>query len=103
MGDAAIAADRSNRRIRGNLGPGFEQHSHFPGADQRTADISVFRCGVEGNHPIAMLAVGLETVADFLRPLTEKLRALRTFDFDFFIDHGLAQKIYRAVQSLTAC
>ncbi|MGC2810023.1 MAG: hypothetical protein WA303_06555 [Bradyrhizobium sp.] len=39
-----------------------------------------------------MLAVDLEAVADFLRALTEKLRAFRTFDFDFFIDHGIGPK-----------
>ena len=92
-GDAAIAADRSDRRIRGNLGPGFEQHSHFPGADQRAADISVL------SDVVSKVIIRLQcwqlvwkTVADFLRALTEKLRALRTFDFDFFVNHGMAPK-----------
>jgi hypothetical protein len=34
-----------------------------------------------------VLAVGLESVADVLRPLPEYLEAFGTFDFDFFVDH----------------
>jgi hypothetical protein len=36
-----------------------------------------------------MLAVRLEPVADFLRPLSEHLRAFRAFDFYFFVDHEM--------------
>jgi hypothetical protein len=38
---------------------------------------------------IAVLAVRLEPVADFLRPLSEYLRAFRAFDFYFFVDHEM--------------
>jgi hypothetical protein len=71
------------------LGPGFERQSHFPGACERAADISVFRAGVERDHPVAVLAVGLVAVADSLRPLAEYLRAFRAFDSYFFVDHEM--------------
>lgn len=69
------------------LGPGFEYRPHFFGAHERAADISVFRTGIERDEPIAVLAIGLEPVADFLRPLPEYLRAFRASDFDYFVDH----------------
>ncbi|HEY4836164.1 MAG TPA: hypothetical protein VII07_15985, partial [Bradyrhizobium sp.] len=53
------------------------------------ADIFVFRRGIERNQPIAVLAVGLEPVADSLRPLAENLRAFRAFDFYFVVGHEM--------------
>jgi hypothetical protein len=67
--------------------PGFKHHPHFFGVQESAADIFIFRTGIERNQPIAMLAVGLESVADFLRPLPEYLRAFRAFDFDFVVGH----------------
>jgi hypothetical protein len=66
---------------------GFKCHSHFFGALEGSADISIVRTRIEGNEPIAVLAVRLEPIADFLRPLPEYLRAFRAFDFYFFVDH----------------
>jgi hypothetical protein len=74
------------------LGAGFKRHSQLFGAHERPADILIFRTGIERNQPIAMLAVRLKSVADFLRPLSKYLRALRAFDFDFFVDHELPLK-----------
>jgi hypothetical protein len=71
------------------LGPGVNRHSHFFGARERPADIFIFRSGTERNQSIAVLAVCLEPVADFLRPLSEYLRAFRAFDFYFFVDHEM--------------
>jgi hypothetical protein len=67
--------------------PCFKCHSYLFGAHQGPADISIFRRAVKRNQPIAVLAVGLESVADPLRPLSKYLRALRAFDFHFFFDH----------------
>jgi hypothetical protein len=69
--------------------PGFKHHANLFGARESPADIPVFRSGIERNQPIAMLAVRLEPVADFLRPLSEYLRAFRAFDFYFFVDHEM--------------
>jgi hypothetical protein len=71
------------------LGPGLKRHSQFPGMHESPADISVVRTGIEGNHPVAMLTVGLEPVADSLCPLPEYLRAFRAFDSYFFFDHEM--------------
>jgi hypothetical protein len=67
--------------------PGFEHRAQLFGAQESPADISIFRTGIERNQPIAVLAVGLKPVADFLRPLSEYLRAFRAFDFYFVVDH----------------
>jgi hypothetical protein len=67
--------------------PGFEHRAQLFGAHERAADILVFRRGVERNQPIAVLAVGLEPVADFLRPFSKYLRAFRAFDFYFVVGH----------------
>jgi hypothetical protein len=75
------------------LGPGFKCHSHFFGAHQSAADISIFRTGVERNQLVAVLAVGLEAVADLLRPLPEYLRALRALDSYFILDHEMSLKM----------
>jgi hypothetical protein len=69
--------------------PGFKHHAHLFGAHESPADIPIFRSGIERDQPIAMLAVRLEPVADFLRPLPEYLRAFRAFDFYFFVDHEM--------------
>lgn len=67
-------ADRALRQTWA-FGPGLEYRSHFFGAHESAADISIFRTGIERDEPIAVLAIGLEPVADFLRPLPEYLRA----------------------------
>ena len=79
----------AGRGLRGSPGSGFDRHSHFPGAGERTPDIFVFRTGIERNQPVAVLAVGLKPIADFLRPFPEHLRAFGAFDFHFFVDHGV--------------
>jgi hypothetical protein len=81
------------------LGPGFKRHSHFLGAHESPADISVFRTGIERNQLIAVLAVNLEPVADFLRPLPEYLRAFRAFDSYFVFDHEMPLNSMLAVSS----
>jgi hypothetical protein len=73
--------------------PGFKHHAHLFGAHESPADIPILRSGIERNQPIAMLAVGLEPVADFLRPLPEHLRAFRAFDFYFFVDHEMPPEL----------
>ena len=71
------------------FGLGIKRHSHLLGAHESAADIPIFRTGIERNQPIAVLAVRLKPVADFLRPLSEHLRASRAFDFYFFVDHEM--------------
>jgi hypothetical protein len=87
----AAIADRALRRAFG-LGPDFKRQPHFPGAHQSPADISIFRTGIERNHPVAVLAVRLVPVADFLRPLPEYLRAFRALDSYFVVDHEMPPK-----------
>ncbi|HWZ06298.1 MAG TPA: hypothetical protein VNY53_05230, partial [Bradyrhizobium sp.] len=65
----------------------FDRPPHFPGARQRLADILVIGAHVEGDQPIAMLAIGLKSVADLAGALAKNLRAFRAFDFDLFVDH----------------
>jgi hypothetical protein len=84
--ELASIADRGLRRTFA-FGPGFKHRAQLFGAHKSAADIFVFRTGIERNQPIAVLAVGLEPVADFLRPLSEYLRALRAFDFYFVVGH----------------
>jgi hypothetical protein len=83
----AIADLAWRRRFFSRLG--FKRHSHVSGARESPADIPVFRTGIESNQPIAVLAVRLKPVADFLRPLPEYLRAFCAFDFYFFVDHEM--------------
>jgi hypothetical protein len=52
------------------FGPGFKRRSQLFGAHERPADILIFRTGIERNQPIAVLAVRLKSVVDFLRPLS---------------------------------
>ncbi|MGZ5874909.1 MAG: hypothetical protein ACXWKP_22645 [Bradyrhizobium sp.] len=65
----------------------FECRAYLFGAREGPADISIFRTDIKRNQPIAVLAVGLESVADPLRPFAEYLRAFGAFDFHFFVDH----------------
>jgi hypothetical protein len=82
----------------------LKRHSHLFGAHESPTDIPVFRTGIERNQPIAVLAIRLEPVADFLGPLSEYLRALRTFDFYFFVDHETPEKCqHSAFFGLKAC
>jgi hypothetical protein len=78
------------------LGPGVKCHSHFFRVHESPADVSVLRTGIERNEPIAVLAVGLEPVADLLRPLPEYLRAFRAFNSYFFFDHEMSPDSMRA-------
>jgi hypothetical protein len=71
------------------FGSGFNHHSYFFGVLESPADIPIFRTGIKRNQLIAVLAVRLEPIADFLRPLSEYLRAFRAFDFYFFVDHEM--------------
>jgi hypothetical protein len=91
---AAIAGLALRRRFV--FGPRVKRHSHLFGAHESPADIPVFRTRIERNQPIAVLAVRLEPVANFLSPLAEYLRAFRAFDFDLFVDHGMlrSQAVY---------
>jgi hypothetical protein len=91
-------------RCRFVFGLGIKRHSHLLGAHESAADIPIFRTGIERNQPIAVLAVRLKPVADFLRPLSEYLRAFCAFDFYFFVDHEmpLNQKQHSAFLSLRA-
>ena len=86
------------------FGLGFKRHSHLLGAHESPADIPIFRTGIERNQPIAVLAVRLKPVADFLRPLSEYLRTFCAFDFYFFVDHEmpLNQKQHSAFLILRA-
>jgi hypothetical protein len=86
--ELAAIADLALRRGFA-LGPVFKRQSHLFGAHESPADIPVLRAAIERNQPIAVLAVRLEPVADSLSPLPEYLRALRAFDFDFFVDHEM--------------
>ncbi len=86
--ELASIADRALRQTFA-LWPGFEYRAQLFGAQESPADIPVFRTGIERNQPIAVLAVGLEPVTDFLRSLAEYLRAFRAFDFYFVVDHEM--------------
>ena len=76
------------------LGLSFKCRAHFFGAQESPTDVSIFRGRIERNKPIAVLAVGLESVADFLGALPENLRALCAFDFYFVVDHEMPQKLF---------
>ncbi|MGB9115239.1 hypothetical protein [Bradyrhizobium sp.] len=76
---------------------GFNRQSDFPGAQQRFANISVFRTAVERDQPVAVRAIGLKPVADPVRALAKYLRAFRALDFDFFIDHEMLPNSKNAV------
>jgi hypothetical protein len=65
----------------------FERYSHFFRAHERPADVSVFGSGVERDQPIAVLTIHLEPISEFLRSLSEYLRALRAFDLYLVVDH----------------
>jgi hypothetical protein len=87
------------------LGLCFKCHSHFLGALECSMNISILRAGIERYQPIAVLAVRLEAIADFLRPLSEYLRAFGAFNFYFFVNHemSLISMPHSAFQSLRAC
>jgi hypothetical protein len=87
------------------FGTGFNRHSYFFGVLESPADISIFRTCIECNQPIAVLAVRLEPVADFLRALSGYLRAFRASYFYFFVDHEmlLTEWQHPAFLSLRAC
>jgi hypothetical protein len=88
------------------LGPAFKCDSRFFGTHESPTDVSVFRAGIECNELIAALAVRLEPVADLLRTLSKYLRALRAFDFHFFVDHEISLSCgagQPAFHSLRAC
>src|SRR5271168_959606 len=81
---------RDRRAFQGNacgLAARLDHEPQLLGANQRFTDISVFRVHVEGDQPVAVMAVGLEAVAHFLRALAENLRAFRALDSDFLVDH----------------
>jgi hypothetical protein len=92
---ASIPADPDwfHRKSGGSAGLPchFRHKSHFPCVGEGAADVPVLGSGVERNQPVAVPAVGLKSVADFLRPLPEDLRALRAFDFYFFVNHGMPE------------
>jgi hypothetical protein len=75
-----------------NLRLRFERNPHFFSTHESATDIPVLRTRIERNESIAMLAAHLKSVADSLRSLTEYLRALRAFDFDFFVNHEMCPK-----------
>jgi hypothetical protein len=75
---------------------GFERISYFFGAREGTTDICVLGTAIERDQSIAVLAVRLKSVTNFLRSLSEYLRAFRAFDFYFFVNHGMPQKAKRA-------
>jgi hypothetical protein len=89
--DRLVLAAIAGRGRHGTFGfgPGLKHYSHFPGVHERAADVSIFRTGIESDQPVAVLAVGLEAVADSLRPLSKYLRAFRAFDSYFFVDHEM--------------
>ena len=74
---------------------GIERNSYFFCTHERPADVPVLGTGVERDQSIAMLAVRLKAVPKILRPLAKDHRALRAFDFDFFVDHGMLPKANR--------
>jgi hypothetical protein len=105
--ELAAICDGSLCRLRqtGAFALVFKRQSHFPGAQERFTNISVFRIAVERNQPIAMRTVGLKPVADSLGALAKYLRAFRAFDSDFFVDHEmlLNSEWQSAFQGLRAC
>jgi hypothetical protein len=93
-------------RHRFVLGPRIKRHSDLFGAHESPADIPVFRTGIERNQTIAVLAVRLKPVADFLRALSEYLGAFRAFDFYFFFNHEICpanRSQHSAFPRLRAC
>jgi hypothetical protein len=77
---------RSGRACR------FERNPQFFCAREGASDVPIFGSGIERNQSIAVLAIRLKPVADFLRPLSEYLGAFRAFYFYFFVDHGMPPK-----------
>jgi hypothetical protein len=68
----------------------FQRKPHFLRAQQGATDIPITGIGIERDQFVAMLAVRLKPVADIPRSLSEKLRALGAFDFDFIFGHEMA-------------
>ena len=69
------------------LGSRFERRSDFSCARQRPSDVGVFRAELEGDEPVAVLAVDLKTGPNLLRALPEYLGALRALNSDLVVDH----------------
>lgn len=69
------------------LGSRFERRSDLSCARQRPSDVRIFRTELEGDEPVAVLAVDLKTGPDLLRALPEYLRALRALNSDLVVDH----------------
>jgi hypothetical protein len=65
----------------------FDRPPHLPGAHQRFPNVPVLGIHVERDQPVALLTIGLKSVADLAGALAKNVRAFRTFDFDLFVDH----------------
>ena len=74
------------------LGCCFERRSDLSCARQCPSDVGVFRTELEGDQPVAMLAVDLKTGPDLLRALPKYLGALRAFNSDLVINHEIHPK-----------
>src|ERR1700682_571778 len=99
--DPAPAGKASSRRL--GLGSHFQRRSDFSCARQCPTDVGVFRAELEGDEPVAMLAVDLKTGPDLLRALPEYLGALRAFNSDFFINHEIHPKADPLMRTLSDC
>src|SRR5216684_8200547 len=72
----------------------FERRSDFSCARQCPSDVGVFRTELEGDEPVAVLAVDLKTGPDLLRALPEYLGALRALNSDLVVDHEIHLKAH---------
>jgi hypothetical protein len=84
----ASVADRALRQTC-VFGPTLKQHAKIFGAHKGFSNISIVRTGIKSNKPIALWAVCLKPIPDFLCPLSEYMRALRAFYSHFFINHEM--------------
>ena len=85
------------------LGRCFERRSDLSCARQCPSDVGVFRTELEGNQPVAMLAVDLKTGPDLLRALPKYLGASRAFNSDLVINHEIHLEAHPLMRTLSTC
>ena len=97
------AAVRLPKTSGWRLGSRFERRSDFSCARQRPSDVGVFRAELEGDEPVAVLAVDLKTGPNLLRALPEYLGALRALNPDLVVDHEIHLKAHPLMRTLSYC
>jgi hypothetical protein len=85
---AIAAAVPGSGRIVNHLRFRFHGISDVLGIRQGPTDVRILRAQFESDKPVAMLAVGLKSVTNPLRPLPKHLRAFAAPDSHLVVDHG---------------